>query len=141
MFQILPMDNSFNIFIISAIGVALTLIIIVFASKRFSNDHYISSLTKKRKDYEESFKAGIPANAEIINVLNSHQSLPRPIEVQLLLSVMPVSGEKYQTIVLWDVQPLSIPLLQPGQVVSVKIDSKDKKKVYPNVNWAEYAIR
>lgn len=137
------MNNSFHIFFISAIGVAVTFFII-FALTKFSKDNSpfsLSSLTKKRKEYEENFKAGIPANAEIVNVLNSHQSLPQTMEVQLLLAVMPLNGEKYQTTVLWDVKPLTIPSIQVGQVVSVRIDAKDKKKVYPDVNGAEYALR
>ena len=61
-------------------------------------------------------------------------------KVELRLQVQSPSGSTYEANTAWLVDTAILPQLQPGQFVSVKVDSQDPRTIYPNISGAEYYI-
>lgn len=57
--------------------------------------------------------------------------------VDLRLEVQPPGGAPYLASTEWELDISSIPLVELGKSVAVKIDSRDPKLIYPNVSWAK----
>lgn len=80
-----------------------------------------------------------PAEAKVIQVGRSlDQKNQGAVNVRLRLEVTPKDHPSYQTTVTWDVQTASIPKVQEGKQVPVKIDVENPNIVYPRVGWAEF---
>jgi hypothetical protein len=80
-----------------------------------------------------------PAEARVVQVGRSlDQKNQGTVNVRLRLEVTPPDRPPYQTTVTWDVQTGSIPKVQEGKQVPVKIDVENPKIVYPRVGWAEF---
>lgn len=56
------------------------------------------------------------------------------------LNVTPEYGKSYKAQTEWKVYPMSIPNLQPGMEVHVKIDANDESVIYPSMQWVEYSF-
>lgn len=59
--------------------------------------------------------------------------------VQLQLQVTPSSGVQYAAKTEWEINIGSIPLVQPGESVAVKVDMADHGRIYPDVGWASFS--
>lgn len=80
-----------------------------------------------------------PAEAKVIQVGRSlDQKNQGTVNIRLRLEVNAPDRTPYQTTVTWDVQTASIPKVQEGKQVPVKIDVENPKIVYPRVGWAEF---
>lgn len=65
----------------------------------------------------------------------------RQLKVDLRLEVESPSGENYQVRTAWLVDEDVMPQIQPGAMVSVKIDVEDPKIIYPNMSGVKYWIK
>jgi hypothetical protein len=89
---------------------------------------------------EARIEAAIPAQAKVVAVGRSHtQKNQGNVVIHLRLEVRPPQGEPYQVRTVWVIDPASIPKVQEGQRVAVKIDQEDNNIIFPRVPWAEYS--
>lgn len=80
-----------------------------------------------------------PAEAKVIQVGRSlDQKNQGTVNIRLRLEVTAPDRPPYQTTVTWDVQTASVPKVQEGKQVPVKIDLENSALVYPRVGWAEF---
>ncbi|WP_437673116.1 hypothetical protein [Sorangium sp. So ce131] len=74
-------------------------------------------------------------------VVQSHTTTTMPgrgaAVVELRLDVTPPSGERYAARTKWEINLISLPLVQSGQTVTVKIDPQDPAIIYPGEVWAK----
>ena len=94
----------------------------------------------RRAEIETQARQAIWAGANILTARHhtSAEEMRESVRVDLTLQVQPPQGDSYIARTSWRV---SLPLLsqfQPGQSISVKIDQKDPKVIYPNQPGAEY---
>ncbi len=83
--------------------------------------------------------------ATVVNLRNDPRVAAAPgehglVRVSLRLEVQANSGEKYQATTEWLVEPYAVAYVQPGQSLSVKIDTQDPAIIYPNAPWARYWV-
>ncbi|MEP7357802.1 MAG: hypothetical protein ABI847_11215 [Anaerolineales bacterium] len=77
------------------------------------------------------------AIARIVEVGSSSSSQSYgDLSVALRLEVTPAFGSAYQTISVWQIQPIHIPDVQLGKTLPVKVDAQNPKIIYPDVPWA-----
>ena len=83
-----------------------------------------------------------PVKAKIIKIDNA--TLDKPFsgytDVRLTLETQLTNNKPYQVSACWSVKHISIPNIQPGMFVDIKIDQENKELVYPNVDWAIYRM-
>ncbi|WP_437809963.1 hypothetical protein [Sorangium sp. So ce1078] len=83
------------------------------------------------------------ANAAVAHatVVQSHTTTTMPgrgaAVIELRLDVMPSNGERYAARTKWEINLSSLPLVQSGQTVTVKIDPQDPATIYPGEGWAK----
>lgn len=91
------------------------------------------------KTEQQRFEAAHPGNAKIIEVGTSIiGKTGERISAALRFEVTPKSGQVYKARSPWVIEPDHIGQIQVGQSVSVKIDSKRKNIIFPDVAWARY---
>ena len=78
---------------------------------------------------ESLLSSGIQAEAEILTIANSGNRYDKEPRIVLKLKVIPVNEEPYETEVIMVISQINIPRLQPGKIVKVRYDKKDKMKV------------
>ena len=89
---------------------------------------------------EARIEGATPAQAKVVAVGRSHtQRNQGNVVVHLRLEVRPPQGEPYQVRTVWEVDPASIPKVQEGQQVAVRIDQEDDNIIFPRVPWAQYS--
>jgi hypothetical protein len=89
---------------------------------------------------EARIEGATPAQAKVVAVGRSHtQKNEGNVVVHLRLEIRPPQGEAYQVRTVWEVDPASIPKVQEGQQVAVKIDQEDPNIIFPRVSWAQYS--
>ncbi|MBM4362298.1 MAG: hypothetical protein FJ104_06430 [Deltaproteobacteria bacterium] len=86
------------------------------------------------------FDAAAPAEARAVQVGRSLlRQQQGTANIRLRLEITPRDGEPFQTTVTWDVEIGSIPKVQEGKQVPVKVDLEESQVVYPRVGWATYS--
>jgi len=86
---------------------------------------------------------GIWAGATIVSARNCNprQELGGKALVDLRLQVTTSDQKTYTATVMWLVDAMAIPALQPGQHIPVKIDQDDLRIIYPNMTGMEFVPR
>ena len=74
-------------------------------------------------------KTGLPAKATITGIRDTGNRFNEQPEVELQLDVQASGLEPYKTSVKMYVSLVYLPQLQPGKIVNIKYDRKDKYKV------------
>ena len=59
--------------------------------------------------------------------------------VKLRMDVMQNELTEYGTSTVWEVTQANLSQIQPGQIVSIRIDPENNKLIYPNVGWAKFS--
>jgi len=93
-------------------------------------------------DHQTRLKTALWAGAVVVSMdIQSimYAGVPWRI-VDLILKVQPPESEAYIAKTTWKINMSSLGLLQPGNEISVKIDTTDPKLVYPNIQGAEFLI-
>lgn len=95
----------------------------------------------EREALEARMQGAAPAAATIVSARQVQDSpagerLSEQLRVRLTLKVEPPEAEPFTSVVEWFVDPLMQTYLQPGSAVSVKVDARDGRTVYPNLDWA-----
>lgn len=89
---------------------------------------------------EARIEGAVPAKAKVVAVGRSWTQKNRgSVMIRLRLEVYPPEGEPYQVRATWEVDPASIPKVQEGQTVAVKIDRENSQIIFPRVSWAQYS--
>ena len=77
------------------------------------------------------------ATAKVIELGSSYTSRTYgDVSVAMRLEVMPAFGPSYETISVWQVQPVHVTEVQVGKTLPVKVDTQNPKIIYPDVPWA-----
>lgn len=92
---------------------------------------------EKRKEIEERQRRAYFAQARILRANNSQTIGRESVKVDLLLEVMPPNSASYQVSATWLVDLSSLSQVQQGQMIQIKIDSKDSQQIYPGAEWAQ----
>lgn len=82
---------------------------------------------------KDTLASGTPGQATILKVWQTGAMVNYNPQLGLLLEVRPPTGEPYQVEVKMVVPMVNIPQFQPGAVVPVKINPKDRQKVVLDV--------
>jgi hypothetical protein len=77
------------------------------------------------------------AMAKVIELGSSYASRNYgDVSVAMRLEVVPAFGPAYQTISVWQIQPIHVTEVQVGKSLPVKVDAQNPKIIYPDVPWA-----
>ncbi len=87
---------------------------------------------KTRQDIDQA----IPATAKVLHVGESEASSDG-IDIDLTVEVMPPMGAPFKVKATWSVEPVSVPKVQEGSLLAIKIDKKNPRKIYSAEEWAE----
>ncbi len=91
----------------------------------------------EREALEARMQGAAPAAATIVSARQVNDSpAGERLHVRLTLKVEPPGAEPFTSVVEWFVDPVMQTYLQPGSAVSVKVDARDGRTVYPNLDWA-----
>jgi hypothetical protein len=82
-----------------------------------------------RKEACEILAVGVPANAKIVRLIDTGTTINNDPVVDFELEVRPPDGEAYSAHSKGLVSRLDIPQVQPGRIVAVKFDPKDRTRV------------
>ena len=100
---------------------------------------FVRKMKRDNAKLQTRIAQATPAEARVVQVGRSlDQKNQGTVNVRLRLEVTPKDRPRYQTTVTWDVETASIPKVQEGKQVPVKMDVENPKIVYPRVGWAEY---
>ncbi len=122
-----PFPGAFGLYC----GVASVVIVIVALAAFF-----IWS-SRSSRDTDRRIAAATPATATVTNVGHSYASRnDGNVEVELTLQVKPLHGDPYEATATWFVEPASIPKIQAGNTVQIKIDAQDRTRIYSGESWA-----
>lgn len=92
------------------------------------------------KEIEERERRAYFAQAIILTVNKGGIVGRDSVKVDLTLEVMPPNAASYQTSIAWLVDLASLSQIQQGQLIQVKIDSKDAQQIYPGGDWARVRL-
>ena len=89
---------------------------------------------------QQRLDQAIPAKARVVQVGRSLQQEGRnTVILRLRLAVSTSDRPTYQVTTNWEVETGSIPKVQEGKEVPVKIDAQDTRIIYPRMGWARYS--
>ena len=91
------------------------------------------------REYANRLKQALPgASAKIIELGSSYTSRNYgTMSVAMRLEVTPASGQPYQTISVWEIEPVHVTEIQVGKSLPVKVDVKNPKIIFPDLPWAQ----
>ncbi len=100
----------------------------------------LGRVREKIEPLKKGTESAVWAHATIISVQGQdlRESTRTVTRIELRLEVARQGGEKYQATTIWLVNMTILPKLQPGEEVPVKIDPRDPRVIYPNMQGAEY---
>jgi len=91
------------------------------------------------KEYDNRLKQAVPgASAKIIELGSSYTSRNYgTMSVAMRMEVTPAFGQPYQTISVWEIEPVHASEMQVGKSFPVKVDAKNPKIIFPDLRWAQ----
>ena len=116
-------------------SIVLTLVILVFTfavvgvTFYFVFSRVIGPLMKGQQDRQRILMTGIPAQAQVMNLMQTGMLVNNNPQCQVVLGVHPQGGQPYQTTVTMILPMVAIPPVQPGAWVPVKIEPTNPMKV------------
>jgi hypothetical protein len=95
---------------------------------------------RTRKKVEIRFENALDAQARVLSIDNTMvlRDVRGKLKVAVSLEIHMPNAEAYTTNTTWEIDITAIAHIQPGQIVSVKVATDEKSKIYPNVAWATY---
>jgi hypothetical protein len=93
-----------------------------------------------RKMYNKRFANAQDAQARVLSIDTTMvlRDVRGKLKLSLTLEIHILNDHLYTTITTWEIDLTAIAHIQPGQIISVKVDATEKTKIYPNVPWATY---
>ncbi len=94
-------------------------------------------------EHEARFEQGTRATATIQRVEQQRSNATHRrsgLTVRLHLQVEPPDEEPYAAVTGVNVQTVSVPRLQPGERLAVRIAKDDRRLVYPDEDWADMDV-
>jgi len=125
--------NTGDLILIGSFGVPVIIILIVF----FMVKRGLNKGAKFVKEISERKLRAIPMNARIINARQGIGGGSIRSIVHFKLEILDPKYP-YEAKATWFVESLYFSQAQPGEVISVKVDSENKNIIYPDVPWAIY---
>jgi len=91
------------------------------------------------KEYDNRLKQALPgASAKVIELGSSYSSRNYgTMSVAMRLEVTPAFGQPYETISVWEIEPVHATEIQVGKSFPVKVDAKNPKIIFPDLPWAQ----
>ncbi len=99
----------------------------------------VKGLSQSLNSDELRIKQAIPGViARVIEHGNKYYSRKHSnLQIALRLEITsPNGGAPYQTISVWDLDPVNEAMVQVGKTIPVKVDVQNPKIIYPDVPWA-----
>jgi hypothetical protein len=78
------------------------------------------------------------ALANVVGLGHSHAVGAAEVLVEMTLEVRPPGAREYRARATWLVDLASLPQVQPGLTLQVKVDPDDPQRIYPAAEWARY---
>jgi hypothetical protein len=101
----------------------------------------LEELEQKSQEYIERQKSAVWGKATVINSRGGISGdTGSGALIDLTLEVTPQEGSTYRAHSTWLVDITALGFVQQGQEISIKIDAKDPKIIYPNAPWAKYIV-
>jgi len=95
---------------------------------------------KAMNEINATLARATPALAQVISMstpnLMGRKARMSAVYCALTLDIHPPEGAAFETSTIWEVNRSALPQIQPGQVVSIRIDADRRTTIYPDVNWA-----
>ena len=135
------MDPFGIAFLLIAVAVPAMALMAAFYLMMRAQTRHAERQQQRLKDLEARQKRGVWASATVVTYRS--ESGPALLEsqnklkVNLRLDVQSPGGRVYPAHAVWLVDLGALDNVQPGQTVSIKIDPKNKKTIYPNAPWAQ----
>jgi len=94
---------------------------------------------RQAAELAERVRLASPAEALVITsqVVRMHEGAGEVL-IDLMLEIHRAGEPKRTAKTRWEINAASIPSVQPGQAISIKIDAAQPDRIYPIVSWAEY---
>lgn len=108
-------------------GAKITLLVIGLLAVAFAFSGWIFWWPEHVRD--ELMKTGLPADAVILSADPTGNVYNNQPQVQLTLEVHPKDGAVYKAETRMIINPIYVPQFQPGKLVHIRYDQKDKFKV------------
>ncbi|WP_437315192.1 hypothetical protein [Sorangium sp. So ce385] len=119
------------------ITILLTVVGVVFRTFRRERERVELGI-RRRVEVDARMASSAVAQATVVQSQTTTTMPGRGAAVvELRLDVMPPSGERYSAKTKWEINLISLPLVQSGQTVAVKIDPRDPGTIYPGEGWAK----
>jgi hypothetical protein len=95
---------------------------------------------RTRKMYDKRFANAQDAQARVLSIDNTMvlRDVRGKLKVAISLEIHMPNAKAYTANTTWEIDITAVAAIQPGQIVSVKVDTDEKNKIYPNVSWATY---
>ena len=99
---------------------------------------YYKSLARKKHDL--CFANAQDAQARVLSIDTTMvlRDVRGKLKVAISLEIHMPNAKAYAANTTWEIDITAITHIQPGQIVSVKVATDEKSKIYPNVPWAIY---
>lgn len=104
-----------------AVGIVLVVTVLFFLSLRKD--------AREMAQAQALIATGEPARAKILRMWDTGTTLNDDPKVKFLLEIQPSGRDPYQAEVKCYVSRLSLPQVQPGNVIAVKIDRQDATRI------------
>ena len=97
---------------------------------------------RTRKMYDKRFANAQDAQARVLSIDNTMvlRDVRGKLKVAISLEIHMPNAKAYTANTTWEIDITAIAHIQPGQIVSVKVATDEKSKIYPNVAWATYLL-
>lgn len=120
------------------VGAAVYILLLFRRQRQERIDTY-----ERAQAHQVALQRAIWAGATVVSARSQPVGHPHPVQVRvdLRLEVCSPGGGTYMADTIWEVDPVMLSQLQPGESISVKIDVEDPSKIYPNMSGATYLQR
>lgn len=102
----------------------------------------IRSGQKAMEEINATLARATPALAEVTRIDLTHPMGRKPrmsaVYCALNLQIHPPEGAPFQATTVWEVSRSALPQIQPGQVISVRIDADQRATIYPDIPGVWY---
>jgi hypothetical protein len=125
--------------LIIIVATIITISITIAFIKIFTrNSKETKAIQKKADDYEQNFQSAVFATALIVSVIKSYSVGRSEMRIDLRLEVRPSGEEPYLASTSWMIDNSELAFIKEGDVIQVKIDSKDSSLIYPTFSKSKF---
>lgn len=132
------MDSENTLMILGIVlFVILDMCILIWVFSKQGKKKREKNALQQKEAYEASLNRSLISTAKVIIILNPKPLPSGSTKADIRFEAVSPEGGSFQSVSSWLIETASMPQLQPGAVIQVKVDPQ-VKKVYPAVPWAQY---